>query len=82
MDDAELTFPFDTMTEFTDLETRQKALVSPEGVREEYLGELRSFLSAYEKGCADLQADYKLFDTNRPLELALSEYLFRRSRLG
>jgi hypothetical protein len=28
-----------------------------------------------------VKADYKLFDTTRPLELALSEYLFRRSRL-
>ncbi|HUS90973.1 MAG TPA: DUF58 domain-containing protein [Phycisphaerae bacterium] len=82
MDNAELTFPFDTMTEFTDLETRDKALVSPEGVRSVYLRELAGFLSVYEKGCADVKADYKLFDTTRPLELALSEYLFRRSRLG
>jgi len=82
LDDAELTFPFDTMTEFTDVETREKALVSPEGIRATYLRELRSFLSRYEKGCADVKADYKLFDTKRPLELALSEYLFRRSRLG
>jgi hypothetical protein len=29
-----------------------------------------------------VKADYKLLDTARPLELALSEYLFRRSRLG
>ncbi len=82
MDQAELTFPFDTMTEFTDLETREHALISPEGIRQEYLGELRQFLDAYEKGCADLKADYRLFDTTRPLELALSEYLFRRSRMG
>jgi uncharacterized protein (DUF58 family) len=82
MDHAELTFPFDTMTEFTDLETRDKALVSPEGIREAYMKELNGFLAFYEKGCADVKADYKLFDTTRPLELALSEYLFRRSRLG
>jgi hypothetical protein len=82
MDDAELTFPFETMTEFTDLETRDKALVSPEGIRGQYLGELRRFLSAYERGCADVRADYRLFNTRQPLELALSEYLFRRSRLG
>ena len=82
MDSAELTFPFDTMTEFTDLETRERTLVSPEGIRQEYMGELGQFLAAYEKGCADVKADYKLMDTARPLELALSEYLFRRSRLG
>ena len=82
MDSAELTLPYDTMTEFTDLETRQKMLVSPEGIRSAYLAEVRKFLSEYEKGCADVNADYKLFDTTKPLELALSEYLFRRSRLG
>lgn len=82
MDNAELTFPFDSLTEFSDLETGLKATVSPEGIRAVYMSELQQFLSAYEKGCADVRADYKLLDTSQPLELALSEYLFRRSRMG
>lgn len=82
MDDGELKFPFTTMTEFTDLETNQKIMVSPEGMRPVYMEELRQFLSAYEKGCASIHADYALFDTTKPLELALSEYLHRRSRMG
>jgi hypothetical protein len=47
-----------------------------------YMEELRRFLTACEKGCAGIKADYKLFDTATPLELALSEYLHRRSRMG
>jgi hypothetical protein len=82
MDNAELTFPFDSMTEFTDLETREKLLVTPEGMRSVYMEELRRFLTFYEKGCADLKADYKLFDTRTPLELGLSEYLHRRSQMN
>lgn len=82
MDDAELNFRFDTMTEFTDLETGLKTTVSPEGIRPQYMEELKGFLSAYEKGCADIKADYKLLDTTKPLELALSEYLYRRARMG
>ena len=82
MDNGELTFPFTTMTEFTDMETGQKTMVSPEGMKPVYLEELRDFLSAYEKGCAGIHADYKLFDTSNPLEIALSEYLHRRSRMG
>ncbi|HUT35243.1 MAG TPA: DUF58 domain-containing protein [Planctomycetota bacterium] len=82
MDDAELTFPFDSMTEFTDLETSEKLLVAPEGIKPVYMAELRRFLTAYEKGCADLRADYKLFDTRSPLELGLSEYLHRRSQMN
>jgi uncharacterized protein (DUF58 family) len=82
MDDAELNFRFDTMTEFTDMETGLKTTVSPEGIRPQYMEELKGFLAAYEKGCADIKADYKLLDSTKPLELALSEYLYRRARMG
>jgi uncharacterized protein (DUF58 family) len=82
LDPAELTFPFDSLTEFTDLETGQKALVTPEGMRTVYLEQMRRFLEACRQGCAAVNADYKLFDTTRPLALALSEYLYRRSRMG
>jgi uncharacterized protein (DUF58 family) len=81
MDNAELTFPFNSLTEFTDLETNEKAMVSPEGMRPVYMEELRRFLESYEKGCAGVKASYKLFDTTRPLEIALSEYLYRRSKM-
>jgi uncharacterized protein (DUF58 family) len=82
MDNAELTFPFNTLTEFTDLETGEKTMVSPEGMRPVYMEQMRRFLTSYEKGCAGVKADYKLLDTMRPLELALSEYLFRRSKMS
>jgi uncharacterized protein (DUF58 family) len=82
MDNAELTFPFDALTEFSDLETGEKSLVSPEGMKPVYMDELRAFLAGYEKGCAGVKASYKLFDTTRPLEIALSEYLYRRSKLS
>ena len=82
MDNGELSFSFTTMTEFTDLETGQKMVVSPEGMKPVYLEELRQFLAAYEKGCGGIHAEYKLLDTGKPLELALSEYLYRRSRMG
>ena len=82
MDNAELTFPFDSMTEFSDMETGLKTTVSPEGIRATYMSELKKFLSTIEKGCADVRADYKLFNTSQPLELALSEYLYFRSKMG
>jgi uncharacterized protein (DUF58 family) len=82
MDNAELCFPFHSLTEFTDLETGQKAMVTPEGVRPVYMAELQRFLTAYEKGCAGIRVDYKLLNTTKPLELALSEYLYRRSQMG
>jgi len=80
MDKAEMAFPFDRLTEFIDPETGERLLTAPDAVRKGYLAELEKFLSAYQQGCADLRIDYKLFDTSTPLELALSEYLYQRSR--
>ena len=82
MDEAELEFKFDTMTEFTDLETGAAQVVSPESMRTHYRAELDRFLAACAKGCAGIKVDYKLFNTTTPLDLALSEYLYRRSRMG
>jgi uncharacterized protein (DUF58 family) len=82
MDNAELTFPFDRMMQVQDLESGQSTLVSPASMRETYMGQLKSFLSSCEKAAADVKADYKLFDTTTPLEIALSEYLYKRSSLG
>ena len=80
VDPAELKFPFDQITEFIDPETEERILTAPRSVREHYLQEMEDFYGVYRQGCADLRVDYKLFDTSTPLELALSEYLFQRSR--
>ena len=80
VDKAELEFPFDTITEFIDPETEERILTAPRNVRQHYLKEMEDFYGLYRQGCADLKVDYKLFDTSTPLELALSEYLFQRSR--
>lgn len=82
MDKSELEFDFDTLTEFTDLETGESLLVSPESMRGHYRARLDRFLTALAKGCAGIRADYKLFNTTTPLDIALSEYLYRRSRMG
>jgi uncharacterized protein (DUF58 family) len=80
VDPAELQFPFDQLTEFVDPETEERVLTAPKSVREHYLQEMNEFYQVYRQGCADLRVDYKLFDTSTPLELALAEYLYQRSR--
>ncbi|HUW56142.1 MAG TPA: DUF58 domain-containing protein [Planctomycetota bacterium] len=79
-DEAELKFPFERLTEFVDPETGEEVRLTGEAVRKTYLEEMEKFFGHYRKGCADLKVDYHLFDTSTPLELALSEYLYRRSR--
>jgi uncharacterized protein (DUF58 family) len=80
VDPAEVEFPFDHLTEFVDPETGERLLTAPDAVRKQYLAEMEAFLNAYRQGCAELKVDYKLLDTSTPLELALSEYLYQRSR--
>ena len=79
-DKNELEFPFEQLTEFIDPETGERILTAPQSVRQHYLKELEEFFGLFRQGCADLKVDYKLIDTSTPLELALSEYLFSRSR--
>jgi len=81
LDNDEINFPFEALTEFTDSESKQQVLAAPQSVRNEYLREFDQFFGAYRKGCADLGIDYKVMNTNSNLELALSEYLYQRSRL-
>jgi hypothetical protein len=80
VDPHELAFPFESITEFIDPETNERILTEPKTVRKHYMAEMEAFYGKYRQGCADLGVDYKLFDTSTPLELALSEYLFKRSR--
>lgn len=79
-DEAELKFPFERLTEFVDPETGESVMITGDAVRKTYHREMEKFFGEYRKGCADLKVDYHLFDTSTPLELALSQYLFRRSR--
>ena len=80
-DAAELNFPFDKLTEFVDPETGETITLTGAAVRKAYAQEMEKFFGRYRKGCADLKVDYHLFDTATPLELGLSEYLYRRGRV-
>jgi uncharacterized protein (DUF58 family) len=80
-DAAELEFPFSRLTQFLDLETREKYQVDPKAVREAYLGELRAFIDRYKKACSDSDSEYVLTDTSVPYGFLLRSYLARRQRM-
>jgi hypothetical protein len=81
LDPAELRFPFDQPASYEDLESGERIPVVPEEVRARY----RELVDEHVKGLARLlgenRIDYALFDTSRPLDHALFEYLSRRERL-
>ena len=80
LDHAELTFPFDRLTEFEDAENQDLLKTAPQAVRSAYLKELEKFCAFYRLKCRASGIDYCLLDTSKPLNTALSAYLSKRAK--
>jgi uncharacterized protein (DUF58 family) len=80
MDHAELTFPFERISEFEDPESHETVAAAPQAVRESYLAELEKFCGFYRQNCRASGIDYCLLNTAEPLEIALSSYLSKRAK--
>jgi uncharacterized protein (DUF58 family) len=80
MDNFELTFPFEDMAQFEDLETRKKLHVIPEYLRAQYLAILNEHMDRIRKALAGTRIDYCLMDTSKPLDAGLFTYLAARSK--
>ncbi len=79
LDHNELTFPFERLTMFEDIEDPAvRVLSDPRTVREAYLQQLQAFIDEYRRGCRREMIDYTYFPTTTPLDLALTRYLARR----
>lgn len=79
MDPAELTFPFRGPTRFRGLEETGQLLCEPRALRERYLHEVTQFNANLRRACRELHLDYELYNTDDPLDVALSTYLATRS---
>jgi len=80
MDNFELTFPFEDMAQFEDMETRKKLHVIPEYLRKQYLAILNEHMERIRKELAGARIDYHLMDTSKPLDSALFNYLAARAK--
>ena len=80
MDNFELTFPFEDMAQFEDMETRKKLHVIPEYLRKQYLGILNDHMERIRKELSGARIDYCLLDTSKPLDSGLFTYLASRSK--
>ena len=79
MDDFELTFPFEDMAQFEDMETTDKLHVIPEYLRTQYLNVISNHIEALRKGMNSSQIDYTLMNTSKPLDSGLFSYLAARA---
>jgi uncharacterized protein (DUF58 family) len=78
IDPAEQDFPFLDPTRFKGLEGLPEQTVEPRSLRRAYQAEFNEFLREVRTSCGDLQMDYVLLRTDRPLDVALRSFLTRR----
>jgi len=82
LDPREIDFTFADASNFIDMETGDKMPVIPEYLRQQY----RELVSAHTAGLAkrivEARADYTMFNTSKPLDLALFAYLAARQRFN
>jgi uncharacterized protein (DUF58 family) len=82
LDDAEITFPFDRLTRFKDMEGVGRVVVNPKSLRSRYLARMNAFLDQLKTDCFERKISYNLTNTNQPYDVFLAEYLEKRSRMG
>jgi uncharacterized protein (DUF58 family) len=82
MDDAELTFPWDRITRFKDIEGHGRVVTNPNSLRAKYLTRLGAFLDGVKSACVERSISYNLVDTKAPYEVFLAAYLEKRARIG
>lgn len=80
LDPAELNFEFETPALFQDIESGRDIYIDPAVARKTYQRKLKDHIAAIESICLSLGIDCHLMPTDRPMELALLEFLQHRMR--
>ncbi len=82
MDHDEVTFPFQSLVSFRDLENNTQLIGDPLRQRRTYLNRFDQFRTEIREGCAAAGADYRFVDTSEPIELVLRDYLLYRRQMA
>lgn len=82
MDDAELTFPYERLTRFKDMEGAGRVTTNPKSLRARYLARINAFTDRVKQDCLQRNIDYNLINTKQPYDVALAACLDKRSRMG
>jgi uncharacterized protein (DUF58 family) len=82
LDPAELLFPFNEAASFEDLETGERIPVIPDRVQPDYRARMSAHLQELKRLTARGGIDFATFDTSKPLDHALFNYLNSRQRLN
>ncbi len=82
LDPSEINFEFNDAAMFEDLESGRNLYVDPETIRADYQRRFNEHAAAIDTACANLGIDYYQLTTDRPLELALFDFVQSRMRRG
>ncbi|MFZ2956493.1 MAG: DUF58 domain-containing protein [Candidatus Ozemobacteraceae bacterium] len=82
LDRHELSFPFEDVTLFEDLEDHTHVTADAFALRREYLRRVQQLVSTYQSALRKSGIDYLLTDTSRPLETSLRSFFTRRQASG
>ena len=78
LDPAELKFDFDKASLFREVESEKELYIDPVAARRDYLQKLEAHMAAVRAACEKLGIQYLRLGTDRPLELALFDFLRAR----
>jgi len=82
MDEAELRFPYDRLSQFTDMEGGGRIVANPNRLRRRYLERIRAFVDTLKSSCFERRISYNLANTSEPYDRFLAAYLDKRARMG
>jgi uncharacterized protein (DUF58 family) len=82
MDRAEIDFTFDQAAQFQDMESGAEWFVNPAAAKAGYTARLQAHRAAIQRACERSGVNYQWLPTDRPLELALFDFLALRQGQG
>ena len=82
LDSKELTLDFAQRTRFRDMESGEEMITEPWHIQADYQRSMEAFCNYYKIQCRQNNIDYVKLTTETSLDLALSEYLLKRKRMG
>jgi hypothetical protein len=82
LDPQELTLDFTQRTRFRDMESGEEIITDPWHIRSDYQKSMAQFCDYMKSMCRQKNIDYIRLSTDSPLDMALSEYLIKRKRIG
>ncbi len=82
LDQQELDLDFTERTLFRDMETGEELITEPVHIRKDYHKNMQEFCDYLQHECRKNRVDYLRLTTDNPLDLALTEFLIKRKRIG